>query len=61
MRRRSVGAARSTGQAGKVGEVLILANVSRGNTGGGWPHVRGLAQGLRESGSEYSLMCVGGW
>jgi glycosyltransferase involved in cell wall biosynthesis len=59
MRRRSVGAARSTGQAGKVGEVLILANVSRGNTGGGWPHVRGLAQGLRESGSEYSLMCVG--
>lgn len=59
MRGRPVGTVATFERAIRGGEILILANVSRGNTGGGWPHVRGLAQGLRELGVMHSLMCVG--
>lgn len=42
-----------------TGEILIVANVSRSNKGGGWPHVRGLARGLRELQLPYTLLCGG--
>lgn len=40
-------------------EILIVANVSRGNSGGGWEHVRGIASGLKSIGHRTALLCVG--